>query len=289
MEPVIQHWLVAVARAASLEGADHLTVPADTEIGSAWDLVAMATGTDSSGLAELIGSHFGLGVADLTSTDPHALRLLPGRVARKLSVLPLRQSDSYVWVATADPLSFEAEKEICHVAGRAVHFEVAPPSELGTTVSAAYGDDAGTWELPPLEPMARGGPRALVVDDDTGTRLLLRSFLEQAGFRVTEAVDGDDAIARLEDQEGDPLSVVTLDLAMPGTPGLDVLRHIRSHSSTRHLPVIVATGLDDPDTEIDLFQAGADDYVVKPVDPRRFLVRVEAVLRRLDPEFSIPT
>ena len=61
--------------------------------------------------------------------------------------------------------------------------------------------------------------------------------------------------------------------------GLEVLRNIRSRLATGSLPVIVATGTDDPATEMELFEAGADDFVVKPVDPRRFLLRIRAVLR----------
>ncbi|MDT8367571.1 MAG: response regulator [Longimicrobiales bacterium] len=76
------------------------------------------------------------------------------------------------------------------------------------------------------------------------------------------------------------MSLVTLDLRMPGMDGLEVLRRIRSRLDVGLVPVIVATGVGDPDTELTLLKSGADDYVVKPIDPPRFLLRVEAVLRR---------
>ena len=78
----------------------------------------------------------------------------------------------------------------------------------------------------------------------------------------------------------DPFDLVTLDLHMKEMHGLEVLQHIRSRLATAALPVIVATGSDDPAVEMQLFQAGADDFVVKPVDPPRFLLRIRAVLRR---------
>lgn len=281
MEPVIQHWLVSVVRAASLEGAADLDVPSDTEAAAAWDVVALGTGTTESQLAGIVARHYRLGVAELGGTDPHAHKLLSGRVARKLGVLPLQYSDRQLWVATSDPVSLEAEKQITQVSSRSVQFEVAPPRPLRRAIEATYGEEE-IHEIPPLEVAARGGPRVLVVDDDEDTRLLLHSFLEDAGFRVREAADGKEALRLLEERE-DPFTLITLDLDMPGLSGLEVLRKIRSRVATASIPVVVATGLDDPEVELELFEAGADDFVVKPVDPPRFLLRVQAVLRRQGP------
>jgi CheY-like chemotaxis protein len=72
----------------------------------------------------------------------------------------------------------------------------------------------------------------------------------------------------------DPFDLVTLDLHMKEMHGLEVLRNIRSRVATAALPVIVATGSDDPSVEMQLFEAGADDFVVKPVDPPRFVLRI---------------
>ena len=128
-------------------------------------------------------------------------------------------------------------------------------------------------------PEDRGGPLVMVVDDDEDARTLLRAALEGAGFRVSEAEDGKDALAIL--LAGlEPITLVTLDLQMKEMHGLETLRRIRTTVRTAHLPVVVATASDDPEVEMDLFAAGADDYVVKPIDPRRFVLRVQAVLRR---------
>jgi len=62
--------------------------------------------------------------------------------------------------------------------------------------------------------------------------------------------------------------------------GLETLKRMRRSGRTAHIPVIVATGSDEATVEMQLFEAGADDYVVKPIDPPRFVLRVQAVLRR---------
>lgn len=279
---MIQHWIVAVARAARLTGADRLDVPSDTPMAGAWSVTAMTAGTTEEALAALVGGHYRLEVADLAAADVHARKLVPSKVARKHRVLPLRYTDRWLWVATADPVAMEAEREIAQVSGRGVHFEVAPPEALFPAVDAAY-PEAGELrhELPPLERASRGGPHVLVVDDDADTRLLLRRALEGAGFRVAEAPDGPEALEML--QGDDPFDLVTLDLQMGQMHGLQVLNVMRSRVAMAHIPVVVATGSDDPIVEMELFEAGADDFVVKPVDPPRFILRIQAVLRRQAP------
>lgn len=281
--PVIQHWIVAVARAARLEGAEGLSVASDTPMAGAWSVTALAAGISEDDLAAHVGAHYRLAVADLSTADPHARKLLPSRVAHKLQVFPLRYTDRWLWVATSDPVAMEAEREIAHVSGRAVHFEVASPPALSQALHDTYpSSGALRHEIPPLERQAKGGPHVLVVDDDADTRLLLRRALESAGFRVAEAADGPDALTMLED--ADPFDLVTLDLQMGEMHGLQVLNVIRSRVATADLPVVVATGSDDPVVEMELFEAGADDFIVKPVDPPRFILRVQAVLRRRDPK-----
>lgn len=276
--PVIQHWLVSVARSQELEGADTLDIASDTDPAGAWDLATMTLGVDAEGLAESVARHYGLQRADLDDVDVHAAKLLPNRVARKLNVIPLRYSDRELVVATADPVSMEAERELQHVAGRTIHFEVAPPSTLQEAVAETYPPEE-RHEIPPISHEARGGPHVLVVDDDADMRLLLRTVLEKNGFRVAEADDGITALETLRESE-DPFDLVTLDLHMEEMHGLEVLKTMRARLPTSDIPVVVATASDDPDVEMELFNAGADDYVVKPVDPPRFVLRIQAVLRR---------
>ena len=96
---------------------------------------------------------------------------------------------------------------------------------------------------------------------------------------MSEAADGTDALVALN-QTDDVIHLVTLDLQMRELHGLDTLRKMRRTLGIAHIPVIIATGSDDPRVEMELFAAGADDYVVKPIDPPRFVLRVQAVLRR---------
>jgi len=277
-EPAIQHWLVSVVRSAELAGAEELQVSSDTPAADAWSLVSMAVGIDESALAAKVATHYRLELADIASADPHARKLIPARVARKLQVLPLEYTDRGVVVATADPVSLEAEREISHVAGRNVHFRVAVPAVIGAAIRETYPDAEPLHELPPLTREAKGGPHVLVVDDEADMRFLLRTVLTAEGFRVDEAADGPEALDMLA--SGDGYDLVTLDLLMKEMHGLEVLKRIRSRVMTAHLPVVVATASDDPAVEMELFGAGADDFVVKPVDPPRFVLRIRAVLRR---------
>jgi DNA-binding response OmpR family regulator len=119
----------------------------------------------------------------------------------------------------------------------------------------------------------------LIVDDDADVRSLLRSALEKVGFEVVEANDGPPAISLIREAKGD-FSLILLDLLMPGMHGLEILKRIRSSLVTQALPVVVLTASTNPRDEIDLLDAGADDYLVKPIDPERLDARVRAVLRR---------
>ncbi len=139
--------------------------------------------------------------------------------------------------------------------------------------------------VPPRQPAAQtlqqgdaGSTRVLVVDDDPVSRTLARSLLETAGFNVTEAGDGMGAIQALA--AGMEFDLCVLDLNMPNVDGRQVLQQIRSTLATAGLPVIVLTGDNDGEAEIELMQAGADDYIRKPLDAGRFMVRVQATLRR---------
>lgn len=177
--------------------------------------------------------------------DPHAHRLIPGVVARRRNVVAPRFTEHALVVATADPVSMEAESELGSVAARTVQFEVAPPGLLVDVVADLYPEEEGLrHELPPLTHEAKGGPHILIVDDEPAIRLLLGSMLRKTGFRVDEAADGGEALEKLRGV--DRFDLVTLDLQMNEMHGLEVLQRIRSRVETAALPVIVATGSNDP-------------------------------------------
>jgi CheY-like chemotaxis protein len=121
-------------------------------------------------------------------------------------------------------------------------------------------------------------PRVLVIDDDELIRTLARALLEKAGMKVTEAEDGEHALAHLD--RGEEFDLVLLDLDMPKLGGMDVLQAIRGKLTTAGLPVVVLTGSEAEHDEVRVMEAGADDYVRKPIVPDRLLTRIKSVLRR---------
>ncbi len=104
-------------------------------------------------------------------------------------------------------------------------------------------------------------PSILVVDDDDILRMLLRQFLEGEGYRVTEAADGDQALARLRESSFD---LVIMDIAMPGIDGLSVCEHLKSLLPVPP-PVLMITALDDEESVDRTFNAGAVDLIRKPI------------------------
>jgi two-component system alkaline phosphatase synthesis response regulator PhoP len=116
--------------------------------------------------------------------------------------------------------------------------------------------------------------KILVVDDEREIVKVMRAYLEQGGFRVSSAYDGQEALTVFRHEKPD---LVILDLNLPRIDGLDVCRTIRKESDT---PVIMLTArVEETDRLIGL-EIGADDYVVKPFSPREIVARVRAVLRR---------
>ena len=116
--------------------------------------------------------------------------------------------------------------------------------------------------------------RVLVVDDEPHIRTVLRSYLQADGFDVTEAADGEGAIAAIRDGRPD---VVLLDVMLPGIDGLEVLRQLRVFSDA--YVILVTARAEEVDKLVGL-GVGADDYVTKPFSPREVTARVKAVLRR---------
>jgi type IV pilus assembly protein PilB len=131
---------------------------------------------------------------------------------------------------------------------------------------------------PAPEPVPAAPPLILIIDDDAVQRSAARRLLEAAGFAVDDAADGSAGLLRL--RTGRRPALVLLDFTMPGADGLEVLTRIRSNPATANVSVIVATAREDDGLEARLMNAGADDYIHKPLVPARFLARVKAALRR---------
>ncbi|MDQ0350889.1 two-component system response regulator ResD [Alkalibacillus filiformis] len=116
--------------------------------------------------------------------------------------------------------------------------------------------------------------KILVVDDEERIRRLLRLYLEREGFEIDEAEDGDGALAKALDQDYD---LILLDLMLPGIDGMEVCEQLREQKAT---PVIMLTAKGEETNRVHGFEAGADDYIVKPFSPREVVLRVKALLRR---------
>jgi two-component system alkaline phosphatase synthesis response regulator PhoP len=127
--------------------------------------------------------------------------------------------------------------------------------------------------------MATGpaGQPILVVDDDKEIVRLVRAYLEQSGFQVSVANDGETALHILR---RDRPALVVLDLMLPDRDGWDITRLVRSDESLAQTPIIMLTArIDDTDKIVGL-ELGADDYITKPFNPREVVARVRSVLRR---------
>jgi two-component system OmpR family response regulator len=114
----------------------------------------------------------------------------------------------------------------------------------------------------------------LVVDDEPRVRTMLRRYLVDEGFKVSDAGDGADMRAVLEREA---IDLVLLDLMMPGEDGLSLTRYIRQRSE---IPIIMLTGKGDLIDRVAGLETGADDYITKPFELREILARVRTVMRR---------
>src|SRR5690242_11851536 len=114
----------------------------------------------------------------------------------------------------------------------------------------------------------------LLVDDDAEIRALLSEYLSREGFRVTAVADGRSMDEALEDNHFD---LAVLDLMLPGEDGVSLCKRLRTRSI---LPVIMLTARGEEADRITGLEAGADDYLAKPFNPRELLARIQSVLRR---------
>lgn len=130
--------------------------------------------------------------------------------------------------------------------------------------------------------MAGDAPHLLVVDDDTRLRALLKRYLTDNGFRVTEAADAKDARAKLK---GLAFDLIILDVMMPGESGTALTESLRREST---VPILLLSAMSEADHRIAGLEKGADDYLTKPFEPRELLLRVSTILRRARPATPTP-
>ncbi len=119
-------------------------------------------------------------------------------------------------------------------------------------------------------------PKILIIDDEPKIVRLTRDYLENAGFVVYSAGDGETALTINRSLHPD---LIILDLGLPDMDGLDVCRQMRR---TSNVPIIMLTARDEETDKLVGLELGADDYITKPFSPKELVARVRAVLRRMD-------
>lgn len=124
-----------------------------------------------------------------------------------------------------------------------------------------------------------------VVDDDDKIRTLLQSYLEKNNFRVVSAADGESFLAQFN-RIGKDISLVILDVMLPGMDGFDVCQALRKISE---VPIIMLTASSEETDLVVGLEMGADDYIAKPFSPRELLARIKAIHRRLGDDRRQPT
>lgn len=129
-------------------------------------------------------------------------------------------------------------------------------------------------------------PVVLVVDDEPDLVELLQYALETAGFTVLTAPDGVAGLALAEAEKPD---LIVVDIMMPRMDGIALTAQLRERAALRLTPILMLTARTDERDEILGLEAGADDYLPKPVSPKRFVSRVKALLRRIEREDGATT
>ncbi len=126
--------------------------------------------------------------------------------------------------------------------------------------------------------MSAKTPTVLVVEDESSIASFVALYLKNAGYEVTTAATGSEALARVAASE---VALIILDLMLPDIDGIEVCRRIRQRSD---VPILMLTARDEDVDKIIGLEVGADDYLTKPFNPRELVARVKSVLRRSQPE-----
>jgi CheY-like chemotaxis protein len=165
-------------------------------------------------------------------------------------------------------LAFEDRdwQKLWHFANSADPPSLPPPSSLD----------------PPAEAPAEFATRVLLVDPDRALQRSLASLIEESGYLVSVAGSAADALQRLRDLA---IDLLVLESVLPDASGIDLCKQLRSDARLRLLPVVFVSRRGAPGDVVAAFEAGADDYVVKPIEPLELRARLGAVLRR---SWSLP-
>jgi len=132
--------------------------------------------------------------------------------------------------------------------------------------------------MKPDSPSPQGAQRVLVVEDEPDIAALIAYQLTREGYRVETAATGTEALGAVSREIPD---LVVLDRMLPGLSGDEVLQALKGEASTKTVPVLVLTAKKEQEDRIEGLELGADDYLTKPFSPRELVLRVQAILRRM--------
>ena len=164
-------------------------------------------------------------------------------------------------------------------------FRVAPPETMGHVIgpageTGAHGDDDSekAYAAEPMPVLTSAEPkRILIVDQNETIRKLLSAELEAEGYLVATAEDGLQALQMIFN---DKPNLIISGLMLPKIDGLTLIKELKSQLDTRFIPIIIFTKKDEMESEVEVIEAGADDYLVRPVAPKRLLAKVKRLLNK---------
>lgn len=160
---------------------------------------------------------------------------------------------------------------------------VAPPEEESFPSSQTFSKEDETLQetLPATESRPSVGSvrptKVLVTDDSELVLRLMRNILETEGYLVLTAVNGEEALKIALKEKPD---LIVTDVMMPIMDGISLTKKLKSNLTTRYIPLIILTSKDEVDSEVAGIEAGADDYITKPVNPKRLMARIRRLIAR---------
>ena len=176
----------------------------------------------------------------------------------------------------------EIEKDPEAVSVRKNEAEYTSPSQVAeanfsekSVQKASQPKEQSPFTTKEEPPFVTEGPKVLVVDDNMITRKLISNMLASEKYHVLTAENGVEALEIVPQEE---LDLIITDFHMPQMDGITLVKNLKSQPSTRNIPIIMLTAENEVESEVEVLGAGADDYLVKPVDPKRFLARVRKFL-----------
>ena len=250
-------------------------------VGAQGEVEAVGVGTGKEALDQLRKSQFDCVVLDLGLPDVDGYKLID-----QIHKLP-GQKDLPIIIYTAAELSVNSEARLRKTTKSVIQKSAESGQELAHEVNGFFYRvrqvrSVATAVVEPLRPpeapdIQLSGRRALIVDDDVRNIFALTALLERQGMEVVHAESGRDALELLHDNPS--IEVVLMDIMMPGMDGYEAMAGVRRIGGFENLPIIALTAKAMKGDREKCLEAGASDYIAKPVDPEQLLALLRAWLQ----------